>query len=43
MMNTTDQFHSWHVTGLKRLVEIYNDLYTRAAILADGTGLGKTV
>lgn len=42
-MNIVNHFHSWQVTGINRLVEIHDNPDTRAAILADATGLGKTI
>lgn len=42
-MPTTMVLRSWHVTGIKALIDFEKDPTIRAAMLADSTGLGKTV
>jgi hypothetical protein len=32
----------WQVTGIYRMIEMYHDPSTKAVLLADATGLGKT-
>jgi hypothetical protein len=41
-MNATVQLHSWHVTSITKIIQIYNNPCTCAAILVDTTGIGKT-
>jgi hypothetical protein len=42
-INVVNRFHGWQVTWICRLVEIHDNPDTHAAILADSTGLGKTI
>jgi hypothetical protein len=42
-MATSMQFKSWQVPGIKALVDFEADPAIRACILADATGLGKTI
>lgn len=41
-MKVTYTFEPWQVTGIHRIVEMFNDTSSRAVLLADDTGLGKT-
>ncbi|KAF7928188.1 hypothetical protein EAE99_004946 [Botrytis elliptica] len=42
-MNLTFQFKSWQVTGMRRMITIFKNPIVRACLLADATGLGKTI
>ena len=42
-MNLTANLHSWQVTAISSLVQIHDDPRTYAAIVANATGLGKTI
>ena len=35
-------FQPWQVTGIRRMVQMYQNLSNKAVLLADATGLGKT-
>lgn len=39
----TFQFKSWQVTGMRRMIRILENSTVQACLLADATGLGKTI
>jgi hypothetical protein len=41
-MTISYAFKPWQVTGIHRILEMYHEPYTKAVLLADATGLGKT-
>lgn len=42
-MNPAQPFKPWQVTGIHGLYQIFNSKLAKAALLADATGLGKTL
>ena len=41
-MNLAYVFQPWQATGIHRMVQMYNDPSSKAVLLADASGLGKT-